>query len=204
MTASAGNRDTEHRHWPADLAEEIPALIGSLGDAAPSIHPGAWIAPSAVIVGAVHIGPGSSVWYGAVLRADEDEITVGPECNIQDLSCIHVDGGQPAVLEARVSLGHHAIVHGAHVESGALVGMGAIVLGGARVGMGSLVAAGAVVLSETVVPAGVLYAGVPGRVVRDLTDADYERFAGIPRRYAVRATRHRGAVWDGIGRTGRA
>jgi carbonic anhydrase/acetyltransferase-like protein (isoleucine patch superfamily) len=150
-----------------------------------------------VIVGAVRIGPGSSVWYGAVLRADEDEISIGAECNIQDLSCVHVDGGQPAVLEPGVSVGHHATVHGAHVESGALVGMGAIVLGGARVGARSLVAAGTVVLSGTVVPADVLYAGVPGRVVRDLTDADYERFEGTPRRYAGRAARHRGAVWDG-------
>ena len=137
------------------------------------------------------------MWYGAVLRADEDEITIGAGCNIQDLSCVHVDGGQPAVLETRVTVGHHATVHGAHVEAGALVGIGATVLGGARVGARSLVAAGAVVLPGTVVPAGVLYAGVPGRVMRDLTDADYERFEGTPARYAERAARHRGAIWDG-------
>ena len=88
------------------------------------------------MVGAVRIGPASSVWYGSVLRADEDEISVGAECNIQDLCCIHVDPGEPAVLEDRVSIGHHATVHGAHLETGALIGMGAIVLGGARIGAG--------------------------------------------------------------------
>src|SRR6266702_3929803 len=152
------------------------ALIGSLGDAVPSIHPTAWIAPGAVDVGAVRIGQGSSVWYGTVLRADDDE---------------------PAVLEARVTVGHRATIHGAHVQAGALVGMGAVVLGGARIGARSLVAAGTVVLSGRAVPPGVLYAGVPGRVVRDLTHADYERFEGTPRRYARRAARHRGAVWGG-------
>ena len=117
-------------------------LLGSLSDSVPSVHSEAWIAPTAVVVGRVTIGRAASVWYGAVLRADDDEIVVGPECNIQDLCCLHVDAGEPAVLEERVSLGHHATVHGAEVGAGALIGMGAIVLGGARVGAGALVAAG--------------------------------------------------------------
>jgi carbonic anhydrase/acetyltransferase-like protein (isoleucine patch superfamily) len=178
------------------------ALIGSLGDAVPSIHPRAWIAPGAVVVGAVRIGLASSVWYGSVLRADDNEISVGAQCNIQDLCCIHVDPGEPAVLEDRVSLGHHATVHGAYLETGCLIGMGAIVLGGARIGARSLVAAGTVVLGGAVVPAGVLYAGVPGRVVRDLTGEDYARFERTPARYAQRAARHRGAHWDAGALTG--
>ena len=113
----------------------------------------------------------------ACSRADEDEIIVGAECNIQDLSCLHVDPGEPAVLEDRVSLGHRAMVHGAYVETGALIGIGAIVLGRARIGAGSLIAAGAVIPPGTTVPAGVLVAGVPGRVIRELTDADRESFA---------------------------
>lgn len=171
------------------------ALIGSLGDAVPSIDPDAWIAPGAVVIGAVSIGPASSIWYGSVLRADEDEIIVGEECNIQDLCCIHVDPGQPAVLEARASIGHHATVHGAYVETGALIGIGAVLLGGARIGSRALVAAGTVVLAGAAVPPGVLYAGVPGRVIRDLTDADYERFERTPQRYVRRAGRHRAARW---------
>jgi carbonic anhydrase/acetyltransferase-like protein (isoleucine patch superfamily) len=171
------------------------ALVGSLGSDTPSIHPEAWVAPGAVVVGRVRLGRASSVWYGSVLRADDAEIVVGAECNIQDLCCLHVDPGEPAVLEDRVSLGHHATVHGAHVETGALVGIGAIVLGRARIGAGTLVAAGAVVLPGTRLPAGVLVAGIPSRVVRELTDADRESFAQTAVNYVQRAGRHRTASW---------
>jgi len=170
-------------------------LIGSLAGGRPVIHPQAWVAPGAVVVGRVTLGPATSVWYGSVLRADDDEIVVGAECNIQDLCCLHVDAGEPAVLEDRVSLGHRAVVHGAYVETGALIGIGAVVLGRARIGAGALVAAGAVVLPGATVPAGVLLAGVPGRVVRDLTDADRLSFAETSASYVERANVHRGAAW---------
>src|ERR1700729_1854921 len=171
-------------------------LVGSLPGREPRIHPEAWVAPGAVLVGSVTLGRASSVWYGSVLRADEDEIVVGDECNIQDLSCLHVDPGQPAVLEDRVSLGHKAMVHGAHIGTGSLIGIGAIVLGGARIGAGSLVAAGAVVPPGRQIPAGVLVAGVPGRVVRELTDADRAVFADTAANYARRAQAHRGVTWS--------
>ena len=180
-------------------------LLGSLDDSVPSVHPEAWIAPGAVVVGRVTVGRAASVWYGSVLRADDDEIVVGPECNVQDLCCLHVDAGQPILLEERVSVGHHATVHGAHVAEGALIGIGAVVLGGARVGSGALVAAGCVVRPGARVPAGVLFAGVPGRVVRELTDADRETFATSAARYVARAARHRDAAWtspDGPGSAG--
>ncbi len=169
--------------------------IGALGDAVPQVHPEAWIAPGAVVVGRVRLGPGTSVWYGSVLRADDDTIDVGPDCNIQDLCCLHVDPGEPVVLEERVSLGHHATVHGAHVGAGALIGIGAIVLGGASIGAGTLIAAGAVVRPGAVIPAGVLVAGVPGKVVRELTEADRAGFADTPEHYRARAARHSGARW---------
>jgi carbonic anhydrase/acetyltransferase-like protein (isoleucine patch superfamily) len=171
------------------------ARIGALDEAAPAIHPQAWIAPGAVVVGLVTIGRASSIWYGAVLRADDAEISIGAECNVQDQCCIHVDAGEPAVVADRVSVGHRATIHGASIGTGALIGIGAIVLGGARIGPGSLVAAGTVVLPGREVPAGVLYAGVPGRVVRDLTDADLRRFADAPDRYVARVARHRQAHW---------
>jgi carbonic anhydrase/acetyltransferase-like protein (isoleucine patch superfamily) len=139
----------------------VQAQIGSLEGRVPRIHPDAWVAPGATIVGSVTIGQASSVWYGAVLRADEDEIVVGADCNIQDLCCLHVDEGEPAVLDDGVSLGHRAVVHGAHIETGALVGIGAVVLGRARVGAGSLVAAGAVIPPGTIVPAGCWSPGCP-------------------------------------------
>ena len=171
------------------------SLIGSLGDDGPIIHPDAWLAPGAVLVGKVTLGRAASVWYGSVLRADDAEIVVGAECNIQDLCCLHVDPGEPAVLEERVSLGHRATVHGAHVEAGALVGIGAVVLGRARIGAGTLIAAGTVVLPGTRLPAGVLVAGVPGRIVRELTDADRQSFADTAANYVQRMGRHRTASW---------
>src|SRR5215472_8538635 len=167
------------------------ALIGALGDLAPVIHPQAWVAPGAVVVGKVSIGRASSIWYGAVLRADNDRIAIGEACNIQDLCCIHVDAGQPVLIESRVTVGHHATIHGAHLKAGSLIGIGAIILGGSMIGEGAIVAAGTVVLGGTDVPAGVLYAGVPGRVVRKLTDHDRQRFAQGPDQYAERARRHR-------------
>jgi len=172
-------------------------VIGSLGADVPDVHPEAWIAPGAVLIGRVRIGRAASVWYGSVLRGDDDEIVVGPGCNIQDLCCLHADPGEAAVLEADVSLGHHATVHGAHVGTGSLIGIGAIVLGGASIGERCLIAAGAVVLPGTRVPPGVLYAGVPGRVVRELTEADLRGFDQTARRYVAKAQRHRQATWTG-------
>jgi carbonic anhydrase/acetyltransferase-like protein (isoleucine patch superfamily) len=171
------------------------ALIGALGDAAPVIHPQAWVAPGAVVVGKVSIGRASSIWYGAVLRADNDQIAIGEACNIQDLCCVHVDAGEPVLIESRVTVGHHATIHGAHLEAGSLIGMGAVILGGSRIGAGAIVAAGTVVLGGTEVPAGVLYAGVPGRVVRERTDHDRQRFAQGPDQYAERARQHRSVRW---------
>jgi carbonic anhydrase/acetyltransferase-like protein (isoleucine patch superfamily) len=170
-------------------------LIGSLRYQRPVIHPDAWVAPGAVIVGNVRLGKAASVWYGSVLRGDLDHIVVGAECNIQDLCCIHVDPGEPATLEDRVSLGHGAIVHGAYIETGALIGIRAVVLGGARVGAGTLVAAGAVVPPRTTLPPGVLAAGVPCRIVRELTDSDRQIFAETAARYVQHAALHRTVVW---------
>lgn len=169
--------------------------LGEVDGNAPIVHPGGWVAPGAVVVGRVQVGSGASIWYGAVLRADDDEIIVGAECNIQDLCCLHVDPGEPVILGERVSLGHHATVHGAHVETGALIGIGAVVLGGSRIGQGSLIAAGTVVRPGQRVPDGVLVAGVPGKIVRELTDADRATFAGTAARYVTRAARHRAAAW---------
>jgi carbonic anhydrase/acetyltransferase-like protein (isoleucine patch superfamily) len=168
---------------------------GVLGDREPDIHPEAWVAPGAVVVGRVTLGRAATVWYGSVLRGDDEEIVVGEECNVQDLCCLHADPGQPTVLEDRVSLGHKAMVHGAHVEAGSLIGIGAIVLGGARIGAGSLVAAGALVGPGKTIPSGVLVAGVPGKIVRELTDDDRAVLAYTPQTYARKAQEHREARW---------
>lgn len=169
---------------------------GALDGREPRIHPEAWVAPGAVVVGQVAIGRASSVWYGSVLRGDDDDIVVGEECNIQDQCCLHADEGEPTVLEDRASLGHKAMIHGAHVEPGALVGIGAIVLGGARIGAGSLIAAGAVVTPGTRVPAGTLVAGIPGKVLREVNDADTEMIARTAPSYVAKAELHRAARWS--------
>jgi carbonic anhydrase/acetyltransferase-like protein (isoleucine patch superfamily) len=179
-------------------------FLGSLDDSIPSIDPEAWIAPGAVIVGRVTVGRAANVWYGAVLRGDDDEIVIGPECNIQDLCCLHVDAGEPVLLEERVTVGHHATLHGARVDAGALIGIGAAVLGRAHVGAGSLVAAGTLVRPGTQVPPGVLFAGVPGRIVRELTNSDRMLFADSAIRYVERAERHRGVRWAEPGPSGLA
>ncbi|RFU41916.1 gamma carbonic anhydrase family protein [Actinomadura logoneensis] len=169
--------------------------VGALDEDMPEIHPDAWIAPGAVVVGRVRLGRAASVWYGSVLRGEDEEIVVGDECNIQDLSCLHADPGMPAVLEDRVSLGHKAMVHGAHVETGSLIGIGAIVLNGARIGAHTLVAAGALVPPGKKIPSGVLVAGTPGKVVRDLTDDDRAVLEYTPDVYMKKAQRHARATW---------
>ncbi|MEJ7633717.1 gamma carbonic anhydrase family protein [Aeromicrobium sp.] len=151
-------------------------MLIALGDKVPQIDETAWVAPNATLAGAVTIGAGASVWYGAVLRADNEPITIGARSNVQDNCAFHVDKGKPVVLGEDVSVGHGAVIHGATIEDGVLVGMGAIIMNGAVVGAGSLVAAGALISEGVVIPPRSLVAGVPGKVRRDLTD---EQVAGL-------------------------
>lgn len=142
----------------------------TVAGATPSVHPTAWIAPGAVVAGAVTLGGEVGVWYTAVIRADHTPISVGEGSNIQDGSVLHADPGFPASIGAGVTVGHRAVVHGCTVEDDCLVGMGAVILNGAVIGRGSLVAAGAVVSQGVVVPPNSLVAGVPGKVRRETTD----------------------------------
>ena len=169
--------------------------IGGAPFGEPEIDPTAWIAPGAVVVGRVRLGAESSVWYGSVLRADTEDIVVGEKVNIQDQCGMHSDPGQPAILHDNVSLGHKAMVHGAIVEEGALIGIGAIVLGGARVGKGALVAAGSLVAPGKVVPPNTLWAGVPGKVVRELNDDDRLVLEHTPTAYAAYTVQHQDVTW---------
>lgn len=136
----------------------------------PQVDPTAWIAPGAVVAGRVELGPEVGIWYTAVIRADNDAITVGPGSNVQDGAVMHADPGFPATVGRDVTIGHRAVVHGCTIEDGCLVGMGAVIMNGAVVGRGSLVAAGAVISQGVQVPPGSLVAGVPGKVRREVTD----------------------------------
>ncbi len=139
------------------------------------IHPSAFVAPGAVVVGDVTIGAEASLWFGVVVRGDVEAVVIGPQTNVQDGCILHADAGEPCVLGARVSLGHAAIVHAAIVEDDSLIGIRATVLNGARIGRGSLVAAGAVVTPGTVIPPGSLVVGLPAKVIRPVSEADRER-----------------------------
>ncbi|MCO7221078.1 gamma carbonic anhydrase family protein [Klenkia sp. PcliD-1-E] len=166
-------------------------LIAALGDRVPSLDPTAFVAPSAVVVGDVALGPRSSVWYGAVVRADAESISIGADSNVQDGSTLHSDPGFPLVLGERVTVGHRVVLHGARVDDDVLVGMGAVVMNGAHIGSGSIVAAGAVVTEGAEVPPGSLVAGVPAKVVRELGDAAVERIRANAVSYTDRLDQHR-------------
>lgn len=128
-----------------------------------------WIADSARVLGDVRLAPQTSIWFGAVVRADQETITIGARSNVQDNAVLHADPGYPLLIGSDVSIGHAAVCHGCTLEDGVLVGMGAVVLNGAVIGQGSTVAAGAVVPAGMEVPAGMLVAGVPAKVLRELT-----------------------------------
>jgi carbonic anhydrase/acetyltransferase-like protein (isoleucine patch superfamily) len=143
----------------------------------PQIHPTAFVEASAQIIGDVHIGAESSVWFNAVVRGDVFHIRIGERTNVQDGTVIHVSNGVHAtILEDEVTIGHNVTLHGCHVERGSLIGIGAIVMDGARVGASSLVAAGALVSPGTVIPPRSLVMGVPAKVKRELTG---EEVAGL-------------------------
>lgn len=157
----------------------------------PTIADDAWIAPGAVVVGDVRIGPGASVWYNAVVRGDVAPVTIGRGSNVQDNAVLHVDSGQPCVLGDNVTVGHGAIVHGTTVGDGTLIGMGAIVLSRSLVGPGCIIAAGAVVPEDAVVAPGMLVMGVPAKPKRQLDEGELERAMDNARRYVTNAARHR-------------
>jgi len=151
-------------------------MIRPFQNITPQIHETAFIAENAVIIGDVRIGARASVWYNCVLRGDVNYIRIGDDTNIQDGTIIHVSRGNdfPTVIEDRVTVGHSATVHGCYVETGSLIGIGAIVLDGARIGKNSLVAAGSLVTPGTRIPERSFVLGSPARVKRELTDEEIE------------------------------
>jgi carbonic anhydrase/acetyltransferase-like protein (isoleucine patch superfamily) len=157
----------------------------------PSIHPDAYVHPAAHVIGDVTLGARASVWPTAVLRGDTAAIVVGEDSNVQDGAILHVDRGVPCTIGARVAIGHRAVVHGATVEDECLIGMGAIVLNRVVVGSGSIVGAGAVCTEGLLVPPNSLVLGVPGRVVRETTDAERARIAKTVDSYLLLQQEHR-------------
>ncbi len=171
------------------MPEPLPPAPGRFWPM-PDVSQAAFIAPNATVIGRVELGVGASVWYGAVVRGDVEAIEIGAHSNVQDGAVLHGDPDLPTVLEDYVTVGHRAVIHSAHVETGCLIGIGAIVLNGVRVGEGSIVGAGAVVTKD--VPARSLVVGVPGKVLRALTTEEAEELIEHAKKYEQLALVHAG------------
>jgi carbonic anhydrase/acetyltransferase-like protein (isoleucine patch superfamily) len=154
----------------------------------------AFVADSAVVIGAVKIASGASIWYGAVVRGDVERIEIGEKTNIQDGAILHGDPGQPTILEDHVTVGHRAVVHAAYIERGCTIGMGAIVLDGVRVGAGSIIGAGCVVTKD--VPPLSLVVGVPGKRLRQVSELEAAELIEHAKRYEKLALVHAGKGSD--------
>ena len=172
--------------------------IYQLDEWAPQIGAGAWIADSASVIGRVRLGAGASVWYGAVLRGDNDWITLGANTNVQDGSVLHCDPGVPLTLGDNVTVGHQVMLHGCSVGDGTLVGIQAVVLNGARIGRNCIVGAGALVTEGKEFPDGSLIVGAPAKVLRPLSPEQLELLQHIAAAYVAQTRRHR----DGLRRIG--
>ena len=143
--------------------------IYALGDSKPQLPPLGeyWVAPSASVIGNVILHPNASVWFGAVLRGDNDPITVGPDSNIQDGSVLHTDMGSPLTLGRGVTVGHKAMLHGCEVGDYSLIGIGAVVLNGVKIGRNCIIGANALITEGKIIPDNSLVVGQPGKVVRE-------------------------------------
>jgi carbonic anhydrase/acetyltransferase-like protein (isoleucine patch superfamily) len=161
----------------------------------PQVHPSAFVAPTATLVGDVIVEEGASVWYGAVIRADFSQVIVRKGANVQDGAVVHGPPGEPTEIGEGATVAHNCVVHGAVLGAECLIANGAIVLDGARVGAGSLVAAGAVVPSGAEIGEGVLAAGVPAQVKRPIAGTQSEFWVKAnPPAYADLAQRHKAGI----------
>ena len=172
-------------------------MIYVLDGVEPEIDETVWVAPNAIVVGAVTLGRDASVWWGAVLRGDNERITVGAGSNVQDNAVLHTDMRYPLDIGMDVTVGHGAIVHGCSVGDGSLIGMGACVLNGARIGRGCIIGAKALVPEGKEIPDGSVVLGVPGRVTGPVRAEQIERAMSGARGYVANAQRFRGACRPG-------
>ena len=165
--------------------------IYQLGVSIPEIHPSAWVADSAQVIGRVLLADHVSVWFGAVLRAEAEDLRIGRGSNVQDNAVLHVDPGVPLTIGADVTVGHQAMLYGCTVGDGALIGIQAVVLNHARIGANCVVGAGAVVTEGREFPAGSLILGAPAKAVRELTPEQVAMFRLAAASYVQRAQQYR-------------
>ena len=160
-----------------------------LEQTAPRIAASAWVADSAQVIGNVELGEDTSVWFGCILRGDNDLMRIGARCNVQDGSILHSDPGAPLTLADGVSIGHQVMLHGCSVGEGSLIGIQAVVLNGARIGRNCLVGAGALVTEGKEFPDGSMILGSPGKVVRMLSPEQIDELKRIADHYVQNARR---------------
>ncbi len=149
-------------------------MIYTLGDRIPKIATSSFVAPSADVIGLVHIGEHASVWFNAVLRGDNELIHIGNRSNVQDGSVLHTDPGMPLTIEDNVTIGHSSMLHGCHIKTGSLIGIGSVIMNKAIIGECCLVGANALVTENKEFPDRTLILGAPATVVRELTDQEVE------------------------------
>ena len=165
--------------------------IYQLEEWAPEIAATAWVAETASVIGRVRLGEGASVWYGAVLRGDNDWITLGRNCNVQDGSVLHTDSNIPLTLADNVTVGHQVMLHGCSIGENTLIGIQAVVLNGAKIGRHCIVGAGSLVTEGKEFPDGSLIVGSPAKVVRTLSAAQFEMLGRMAEHYVAQTQRHR-------------
>lgn len=150
-----------------------------------------WVAPNAVVLGKVKLEEDASVWFGAVIRGDNELIRIGPRSNVQDGSVLHTDPGFPLDIGADCTIGHMVMLHGCTIGRGSLIGIGSIILNGAKIGEECLIGANTLIPEGKVIPARSMVLGSPGKVVRELSDEDVKRFGGAAGRYVQNWRRYR-------------
>lgn len=160
----------------------------------PTLHPSAWVADSASVIGRVHLAENASVWFGVVIRGDTESITVGAGTNIQDGSVLHADVGQPLIIGAQVTVGHQVMLHGCTIGDASLIGIQAVVLNGAKIGNHCLVGAGALVTEGKTFADGSLILGSPAKAVRLLTEAEIQALKTNAGHYVQNAARYRAGL----------
>lgn len=161
-----------------------------LGDLQVETHPQSWVAPTATLIGKVRLQAGANVWFGAVLRGDNELIDIGENSNVQDGTVMHTDMGWPLTLGKGVTVGHNAMLHGCTVGDYSLVGIGAVILNGARIGKHCIIGANALVPEGREIPDGSLVVGSPGKVVRELTPAQQQLLEASAAHYVHNAQRY--------------
>ena len=157
----------------------------------PEIKETSFVAPNASLIGRVKIGENSSVWFNTVLRGDMENITIGHESNIQDLSMGHADPGFPLVLGNRVTIGHHCVLHGCRIDDDCLIGMGAIIMNGVRIGRGSIIGAGAVLLEGMEIPEFSMVIGSPAKIKKTYDESILDSIRKSAKIYVKRSISYR-------------